>query len=93
MVAGEVLISQYVLTVLKSGAGTGTVTGNGINCGATCDIALDAGVTATLTATPAVGSKFTGWGGACAGIGNCIVTVNSATGVNAVFAKVLPPGC
>jgi len=92
-VAGEVIVPQYALTVQKSGAGTGTIAGNGINCGATCDVMLDEGTTATLTATPAAGSKFTGWGGACAGTGNCVVTVNAATGVSATFTKSPPPGC
>ena len=81
------------LTVQKSGAGTGTVAGSGIDCGATCDVMLDEGTTATLTATPAAGSKFTGWGGACAGTGNCVVTVNAATSISATFTKSPPPGC
>ena len=77
--AGDVVVPQYTLTVQKLGTGTGTVAGNGIDCGATCDVTLDEGTAVTLTATPAAGSKFTGWGGACAGTGNCVVTVNAAT--------------
>jgi hypothetical protein len=92
-VAGEVVVPKYSLTVGKLGTGTGTIAGNGISCGATCNVTLDGGTTATLTATPAAGSKFTGWGGACAGTGNCIVTVNAATAVSATFAKSPPPGC
>jgi hypothetical protein len=92
-VAGDIVVPKYTLTVGKSGTGTGTVAGNGINCGATCDVKLDGGTTATLTATPAAGSKFTGWGGACTGTGSCVVTVNAATSISATFAKSPPPGC
>jgi hypothetical protein len=92
-VVGDVVVPQYALSVQKSGAGDGTVAGSGIDCGVTCDATLDEGTAVTLTATPAAGSKFTGWGGACAGTGNCVVTVNAATVVSATFAKSLPPGC
>jgi hypothetical protein len=92
-VAGEVVVPQYMLTVQKLGTGSGTVAGNGINCGAVCDAALNGGTAVTLTATPAAGSKFTGWSGACAGTGTCIVTVNTETSVTATFGPAHPPGC
>ena len=76
------------LSVTKSGTGLGTVTSApaGINCGATCSASYVLGTVVTLTAAPTAGSTFAGWsGGGCAGTGTCVVTVNSATTVNAQF--------
>ena len=83
---------QPPLTVLKNGAGSGTVTSApaGINCGATCSAAFAAGTGVTLTATPAVGSVFVGWGGACSGVGSCQVTMTDARSVTATFNPVTP---
>ncbi|MDS4058620.1 MAG: M6 family metalloprotease domain-containing protein, partial [Candidatus Contendobacter sp.] len=77
------------LTVTKAGTGAGTVasiTGE-INCGATCQYTYPplADTVVTLTATPAAGSVFTGWSGACSGTGTCTVTMNAAKSVSATF--------
>jgi hypothetical protein len=45
----------------------------------------------TLTATPAAGSSFTGWGGACSGTGKCTLTMNSDKSVTAQFTSGPPP--
>lgn len=92
-VLGDAVVAQYAVSVQKLGAGTGAVAGSGIDCGATCAVTLDEGATVTLTATPAAGSTFTGWGGACAGTGSCEFTVDAAAAVTATFGKALPPGC
>ena len=76
---------QWSLSVSKTGGGTGTVSGNGIDCGANCSIILDQGTQVSLTATPAGGSVFTGWGGACTGIGACDTTMTTARSVTATF--------
>jgi hypothetical protein len=39
----------------------------------------------TLTATPATGSTFTGWSGACTGTGTCAVTMDAAKNLAATF--------
>jgi phospholipase C len=39
----------------------------------------------TLTATPASGSTFAGWSGACTGAGNCALTISANTAVTATF--------
>jgi hypothetical protein len=39
----------------------------------------------TLTATPAAGSTFTSWSGACTGSGGCTVTMSAARTVTATF--------
>jgi Divergent InlB B-repeat domain len=74
--------------VAKTGGGTGTVTGNGIDCGGTCSILLDADTAVSLTAAPTNGSVFTGWSGDCLGTGTCDTTMTAARSVSAGF--VLP---
>jgi uncharacterized protein (TIGR03437 family) len=75
------------LTVTKSGAGSGTVTSSpaGINCGSTCSAQFPNGTQVTLTETPAAGSTFGGWSGACSGTGTCLVTVDAAKTATATF--------
>lgn len=75
----------YTLSVFKAGTGLGTVTDTGINCGADCSESYPAGTSVTLTATPAAGSTFAGWSGACSGTGGCILTMNSNKSVTATF--------
>jgi len=79
----------FALTVSSSGSAGGTVTSSpsGINCGSTCSASFASGTQVTLTATPASGWGFSGWGGACSGTGNCVVTLNAATSVTASFAQ------
>jgi hypothetical protein len=76
------------LTVATSGNGGGTVTSSpsGISCGVDCAESYSDGTVVTLTATPASGSTFTGWsGGGCTGTGTCVVTMDEAATVSAVF--------
>lgn len=56
-------VSKYLLTVLPTGLGSGTVTSSptGIDCGAECEAEYDAGEEVTLTAVAAAGSRFAGW--------------------------------
>jgi Ca2+-binding RTX toxin-like protein len=80
-------VSRHTLSVLRSGSGSGTVGGTGIDCGSDCEETYDHGATVTLTATPATGSRFTGWSGACTGTGACQVTMSQARTVTAGFAS------
>ncbi|MBI2535058.1 MAG: hypothetical protein HYW03_23000, partial [Deltaproteobacteria bacterium] len=77
----------FALTVNKSGAGTGTVTGTGINCGTDCSEPFANGTSVVLTAAAASGSTFAGWsGGGCTGTAStCTVTMSAATTVTATF--------
>ena len=80
---------SLLLSVSKSGAGSGTVTStpSGINCGSDCEAGFIKGKKVTLTATPAASSTFTGWSGACTGKrAACVVTMGAAKEVAAEFA-------
>ena len=77
--------SQYVLTVSKNGSGSGTVSGSGISCGSDCSEAFNSGTSVSLSVSPAAGSTFAGWSGACSGNGSCNVTMNGDKSVTATF--------
>lgn len=85
--------SEFALTVVPAGTGTGTVTSSpaGIDCGIDCSDAYATGTEVTLTATPASGSSFAGWSGACAGAGACKVTMSQTRSVTATFTKESTP--
>jgi hypothetical protein len=78
----------HLLTVNKTGSGSGTVSSSpiGIDCGLDCTESYNEGTVVTLTATSVSGSVFTGWSGeGCSGTGSCIVTMNAAKTVTAQF--------
>lgn len=79
--------SHFALNVSKTGSGRGSVVSAeaGIHCGKTCGRRQPNGSTVTLTATPATGSVFSGWGGACTGSDSCTVTMTQARHVTALF--------
>ena len=73
-------VSQFTLTVSKTGTGSGTVTNS--PSGTT----FTAGTLVSLTAAANANSVFTGWSGACSGTTNpCTATVNGNTSVTATF--------
>jgi V8-like Glu-specific endopeptidase len=83
---------SYALSVSKLGnGGSGTVTSApaGINCGGDCSEDYVSGTTVTLSAAQGPGSVFAGWGGACTGTGNCVVSMTEARSVTATFN--IPP--
>ena len=79
------------LNVTRAGLGAGTVTstGPGINCGLDCSESYLPGTSVTLNAAASAGGTFSGWSGACSGIGSCVLTMNSDASVVATF---LPAG-
>ena len=85
-VSTSTVVSNYTLTVNLSGAGSGRVSGSGIDCGSTCRASYASGTSVTLTATPAAGSTFAGWSGACSGTDSCLVSMSQAQNVTATFA-------
>jgi uncharacterized repeat protein (TIGR02543 family) len=86
-------LGRHLVTVTKSGTGTGTVTSApaGISCGTSCSTGVAFGNSLTLTAAPAAGSTFVGWTGACTGAATCKVTSSGADiAVTATFAAKPP---
>ncbi len=85
---GSAAASNYALTVSRQGNGSGSVVSSpaGISCGSTCATTFAAGTNVLLTATPASGSSFAGWSGACSGTGNCSVSMSTARSVVASFS-------
>jgi hypothetical protein len=78
------------LSVVKSGSGSGVVSGTGIQCGTDCTETYPASpvVTVTLMATPSAGSSFDGWTGCTPVAGsptNCTVAMDNARQVTAQF--------
>jgi aryl-phospho-beta-D-glucosidase BglC (GH1 family) len=75
------------LTVVKAGTGTGTITSTpaGITCGTACTTSFAVSASVTLVASPASGSTFAGWSGACTGTATCTVAMSAARSVTATF--------
>lgn len=73
-----------LLTVQLPGSGTGTVNSSpsGITCPETCSYDF---TSVTLYAAPDDSSLFSGWGGACAGLENCTLSLTGDSTVTALF--------
>jgi hypothetical protein len=84
-------ISQSVSEELSNIREQGRLLQIGINCGNTCTASFPTGNSVSLTATPADGSTFIAWSGACTGNGSCPVTMNTDQTVSAQFDLVSPP--
>jgi Divergent InlB B-repeat domain len=79
-------LPTYNLTVTPVGSGTVTSAPGGIDCGSDCSEAYSEGTVVTLTPHPGgFLGVFLGWQGPCTGTGSCIVTMNSAQDVIALF--------
>lgn len=91
--AGNAADATFTLTVTLAGLGAGSVTStpDGIDCGTVCAADFDADATVALSATPATGSHFAGWSGACTGTDPCTVTMTDAVAVTATFVDATGP--
>jgi hypothetical protein len=83
------LPTELVLTVLRAGRGSGTVTSSppGINCtaaGTGCQATFAAESTVTLTATPNAASSFAGFSGDCEGA-SCTLVLERDSQVTVTF--------
>ena len=86
----ELVPASVALTATKAGSAEGTVSSipAGVSCGATCSAGFTPGTVVTLSASPAAGAAFREWRGACSGSSpTCILSVNDATTVTAVFSR------
>ena len=85
-------LKTFLLTVSKTGLGTGTVTSSpaGVNCGSDCTELYIIHTTVTLTATPGILSIINGWTGCDSVNGNnqCIVAMHNAKQVSVDFLGV-----
>jgi hypothetical protein len=81
---------QHLLSLGIAGSGSGSVSSSpaGIACSASCSHGFASGTVVTLTPSPAAGSTFAGWSGACTGTGTCQVTLSSDVAVAATFNAV-----
>jgi hypothetical protein len=88
----RVTAAKPTVTVSRRGTGSGTVRSSpdGIDCGSSCTASYPAATTVRLSATPAHGSKFAGWSGACRGTLPCTVTTNADQTVIATFTLLAP---
>ena len=89
---GFILSDDFVprlLTVSKTGTGTGTVTSDfpGIDCGNDCQASFPSGQLVTLTPTAASGSLFRGWSGD-ADCSDGIVTMSGPRTCTATFTLI-----
>lgn len=89
-----VVQERVSVTLNWLGGGGGNVIANPplLACGATSDgvqlCTFPNGVEVTLTAEPLSGSRFLGWGGACADAGtsdSCVVRVDGETSIDVLF--------
>ena len=81
------LLFPLTVTVAGNGAGTVTSSPSGISCPGTCTANFTSGTLVNMTETPAVGSTFAGWSGACSGTGACAVTMSSSKSLTATFSS------
>jgi len=81
------------LTVAVAGSGAGSIAGPGITCPGDCSQSYIRGAKVTLTATPAAGSRFAGWSGACSETApKCTLTMAAGRKTTATFAADRDPG-
>lgn len=82
---GTYVNPRYSVTLGKTGSGRVISDPAGIDCGKTCTARYDQDTQVTLTATPAEGSNFIGWSGACEGTAPCIIKTTADKSVAAKF--------
>ncbi|MCB1566437.1 MAG: hypothetical protein KDI78_12615 [Xanthomonadales bacterium] len=75
----------HTLNVSKTAGGNVSSSPAGISCGADCSEIYSPGTEVTLTANPAVGWVLQNWTGDCTGGGACVVTMDAARSVHAIF--------
>jgi YVTN family beta-propeller protein len=77
--------TSFSLVVTLAGSGTVTSSPSGVDCGSVCSASFSAGTDVSLTASPASGSTFAGWSGACTGTRGCSLTMNGDEFIAATF--------
>ncbi|MDT7044129.1 DUF1800 family protein [Candidatus Nitronereus thalassa] len=81
------------LSVTVVGDGSVVITPVNLTCTTgTCTNPIPTGTIVTISAIPNTGQSFSGWTGACSGIGSCALTVTAATAATATFVPSTPGG-
>ncbi len=75
------------LTVSVAGNGSVTSTDGNIDCPGTCTYIYQPNTQVTLNAAAASGWIFSGWTGACMGVGSCVLTMTQNLSLTAVFVE------
>jgi Divergent InlB B-repeat domain len=85
--------ATHRLSVHVSGNGSGTVRSadSQIDCAAQCAEDVAPNATVKLVADADATSTFSGWQGACSGLGDCTVTMDADRDVTATFTTLPPP--
>ncbi len=87
----DLQVTSVVRNYDAGGSGQVSVSPPGATCANTpqgmlhCRYWYAAGTEVTLTPTPAAGSEFAGWTGACSGMGSCLVSMAGDRNVTAAF--------
>ncbi len=84
--------NMVTVKIVINGTGTGSVTSlppGAVDCSSSCSVQVPAGINLTLHATPATGSSFLMWTGACSGVADCNLTFSSTE--KTVTATFNPP--
>src|SRR5439155_9178282 len=84
------LDNQVQLGLTLTGLGSVAADVPGLSCTASCTTTWNGGTQLTLTPTPAEGSRFVRWAGACAGVAPCTLTLAQAANATAVFGPQVP---
>ena len=78
----------WPVTVTIDGSGSVRSADGSIDCPGKCSVVMEEGDRVVLTASPAVGSSFTGWTGACSGTAaGCSAAVDGPETVGASFEE------
>jgi hypothetical protein len=84
------VFDEVRLTIVRTGRGSGTVSGSGIDCGTFCSSLVSLNTPFTLTATAAPGSTFEGWQEdpfvGCGNASTCAFTMTESRTIYARFS-------
>lgn len=86
---------RVLLTLQVEGGGTGRVRLEplGVSCAETCEHEFTSGTRVAVSAKPANGSRFEGWGDACAGGTRCTLFMDRARVITATFEGTAKTQC
>lgn len=84
---GAVEVRNFTLGIQVSGTGTVESVAPHFTCATSCVDTFPEGTGLTLIAQPAAGFSFAGWTGACTGVGNCLVVLETDIALQATFKK------